>query len=226
MAEPKNCFDLRYMIESSNASNGIINYESHKGVEVGDPMCYKTIVSTSFANVANDKDGIVNVYHVTDRLSDIYAVGHNGLPNSYSTRAETDWRETFTFDEFKDSEYWPLAMEAFKSGNPDSSQHGLWVSDGWENDIQHDFCEEVFVGFNVPKCRTDWGNNDHILGSSVDGEFIIDRLGFVRLSLGKDERWRGHICELMNQINELQSYKDAGVRLNVGEVVVRIGENK
>lgn len=142
MSEPITIRDLKFMCETSSGwFDGKIKHEQIR--KPGDPIAEGT---KEYASVH------VLIYGDTVAVeSRIGVVCDVRSECSYSLRSVNELRTEYTFDEFRESEWWPVCMAAWKGGMTDSS---------WMDDVGFDdYGNDVSLCMKVSSTYTDFLGN-------------------------------------------------------------------
>lgn len=207
--EPRTCADFERMVEtSSNWFDGKITYENlAKGMPTPYPVgCrYERRIRVH-----------PHAYNGTVMVEEVETVvtKHNG-DGSWAAKHVTNWSREMAFDEFRASEFWEPAMAAFADGDADASAFA-------EYDAHCDGADG-FVSIEMERQYTDWLGNPRLAKEHDRFECHADMAGWLTLKCGRRE-YDGDARELFDLIDEALAFRERGIRLDGGELRVRVPE--
>ena len=205
MSEPKTIEDLRYMRETSERwFDAKIKHENLR--DHSKDYVEGELDSRSVHAYCSKYEGGVRVVEREHYVSDVKG------PRSCSLRCEDRTIAVYTFDEFRKSEWWPLTMQAWDGGCTDASVLGI----EFEQDDSYTYTE-----VRSPRRYTDWLGNFRI-DKEVDVSSVsIDEDAQLTLRFN-GATWDGTMEEAMALLSEAQAFRDAGVKLEDGELTVKM----
>lgn len=120
-----------------------------------------------------------------------------------------------TFDEFRDSEFWEPAMEAFEGGDCDAS--------AFEEFDAHCDGADGFVSLEMERQYKDWLGNLRVAKEHDRFECHADMAGWLTLKCGK-RVYDGDARKLFDLVDEALAFRERGIRLDGDELRVRVPE--
>lgn len=217
---PKTFQDLWFMRETSNAwFNGEIKRENVRG---DSPPKVGMIDSKSW-HVVPTTDS-VEIELRTHIISD---VSSNGQSISCKIKCETI-AEYNTIEEFRDSEWWDLAMKKFANGDADAS----WLNfvEINEKKIFDDNCgwiaysPSTFISMEIARPYCDWLNNQRYKKGHDTLEINVDRMsGEINLSY-KEYNIAGTVEEIAQALKLANKLKELKISLNDDRISIPINK--
>lgn len=205
---PETCRDLERMIETSRGwFDGQIAKEQLVPNSEPHPVgCVYENVTRVAAHPYNDTVVVSN--------HDVVVTKVHG-DKSWASTYDTKWSREMTFDEFRASEFWEPAMGAFEGGDADASAFDRFDAscDGADG----------FVSIEMERQYTDWLGNPRLAKEHDRFECHADMAGWLTLKCGKRE-YDGDARELFDLVDEALAFRGRGIRLNGGELRVRVPE--
>lgn len=212
--EPENIADLQRMIETSNGwFDGLL--KSRKLIaegeenEVGKATREETKVRVGWLG---DTMSVVCCRWVTSEL-------HSR--SSYSSTCEEVWEKPMTFEEFKSSEWWELAMEKFKGGSCDASE--IFARHDDEEEEGDGPKSYASITAQCEKRYRDWLNNNRLDKGYNTVRFWVYGNGDAGFSFN-GKNYEFDVSELAGIIEKVRAFDEAGVELRDGELVVKVGK--
>lgn len=208
MEEPKNIYDLKLMQDTSEGwFEGRISYEAVNPMDcsVGD-IHSRTICVSIYSK--NDDIAVNCRSLVCDGVSS---------PACKQFHSELEWCERYSFDEFKESDYWDMTMKAWKGGATDSSHLRDITADA------DDF--GAFVTLNVQTTYTDFLGNKRVGKDYKQVQIDTFNTGELYIKYGS-EMWEGTYDELFETLKYARMCKRSGMKcFDDGEIRIKPQEH-
>lgn len=171
MCEPNSIRDLKWMRETSSGwFDGKVKHENIR--KPGEPPIVGEEDYRSFHVVVSEEQVFVE-----DR---VYVISEVRNEHSWSSKAAAGSRHAYSFEGFRESEWWPVCMEAWKGGMTDSS---------WIDDVRFDNDDE-YVGI-IMKVASEY---EDFLGNVKQGKkvrhlclYVEKESGQVQFSIDGEE---------------------------------------
>lgn len=202
---PENCADLKRMIDTSSKwFDGTIDWADLRGG--GD---YEVGMAVNQATKVSVHGDTVTVRRTRDIVKEIRGGG-------CSCTVETVWCENMTFYEFMVSEWWDMAMDAFKDG--DCHADSIYVKcDG------DDGCR--YLDAHIERHYRDWLGNMRLSRGYDECSVWLQSNGDMGFSF-ENETVEGDAEELFGLIAEAKAFRAAGIRLEDGKLTVEVGDGR
>lgn len=206
MEEPNSIRDLKWMRETSSGwFDGKVKHENIR--KPGEPPIVGEEDYRSFhVVVSGDRVFVEDRVHI---ISEVRG------ESSWSSKAAVGSRHAYSFEEFRESEWWPLCMEAWKGGMTDSS---------WVDDARFDeYDDGVSLCMKVSSTYTDF------LGNSRQCERVRPLRVYVEKSTGQvevsidGEEVSFTLDELLKMAETARLAKDNGVSIDAGGIRIDFG---
>lgn len=227
--DPQNIRDLRLMYETASKVDGIIEYEklihgvmSSRDYHDGDITgMYLRVVPSNYSN-------LVTVCVQREQVTNLREDG------VYSPKRLTDWSKVYTFQEFKESPFYQMCVDAW------SDRSGLATKLWWdtskmdEHEVTDDDTRWCVYAHVYEHHRTWLGNWDKT-GRIEAVDFFLDEDGEVEMGLTRNGQresvYNGDIWTLQQIVDEheqmqeqLKKLKEHGIDLDDGTLSIKLWE--
>lgn len=219
--DPQNIRDLRLMYETASKYEGIIEYENlMRGVMSSRDYHEGDITSIQLRVVPSSYHDIVTVCVQRVQVTNL----RDGV---YSPKRLTDWSKEYTFDEFKESPFYQMCVDA-------------WGNQCWDTSKmdEHEVTDEDtrwYVYAHVYEHHRTWLGNWDKTGRIEAVDFFLDEDGEVEMGLTRNGRhesvYNGDIWTLQQIVDEheqmqeqLKKLKEHGIDLDDGTLSIKLWE--
>lgn len=223
--DPQNIRDLRLMYETAGRIDGIIEYErlihsvmSSRDYHEGDITgMYLRVVPSSYSN-------LVTVCVQREQVTNLREDG------VYSPKRLTDWSKVYTFQEFKESPFYQMCVDAW--GN---SSGLAWDTSKMDEHEVTDEDTRWYVYSHVYEHHRTWLGNWDKTGRIEAVDFFLDEDGEVEMGLTRNGQresvYSGDIWALQQIVDEhkqmqeqLKKLKEHGIDLDDGTLSIKLWE--
>lgn len=206
--EPENVADLARMIDTSTGwFDGTVSW---KDLRCGKPYEVGMESDESVHVAAREYSDTVEVYLLRNVVSKVRS------PSSCSLEGRRAWSKEMSFDEFRASEWWPMAMEKFKDGSCDASEVYVMAESDGEGRNGH-----VEVTAQCERRYRDFLGNSR---TSKDVDKVVFWLcgnGDAGFSFNGDD-YEFSIEDLAGYVKRAREFEDAGVKMEDGMLTVEL----
>lgn len=221
--DPKTIRDMRLMYETSRRVDGNIEYKrlsppvmSSRDYHEGD------IIAIELRVIPSSYDDVVTVCVQREQVTNL----RDGV---YSPRRLTDWSKEYTFEEFKDSPFYQICIEAWGDC--------WWDTSKMDEHEVFDDCDSWGVYAHVYEHHRDWLDNWCKTGRVESVDFSLDEDGNVEMGVsrhGKRESvYSGDVWTLQQIVDDyeqmlekMKKLKEHGIDLDDGTLSIRLWEEK
>lgn len=212
--EPRSIADLKRMIATSSGwFDGLLKSRrllaEGEENEVGKATREEVKVRTGWLG---DSMSVVCEQWVTSEIKD---------GSCYSSTSRTLWEKPMTFEEFRASEWWELAMEKFKDGSCDASE--IYARHYYEDEEGEGPLSCAHITAQCERRYRDWLNNSRLAKGHDKVELWVQGNGDAGFAFNGREYEFG-VSELAEIIEKARAFDEAGVELHDGELSVKVGK--
>ena len=219
--DPKNIRDLRLMYDTASKVDGIIEYK-RLGPKVMSSREYHEgdIIDMQLRVVPSAYYDLVTVVVQRTQVTNL-------RDGCYSPKRLTDWSKEYTFEEFKESPFYQMVLDA-------------WGDYSWDTHLMDE--HEVFdddnrwgVYAHVYEHHRTWLNNWDKTGRIESVDFSLDEDGNIEMGLSRNGKrecfYDGDVWTLADIIDEheqmreqLKKLREHGIDLDDGTLSIKLWE--
>lgn len=219
--DPKNIRDLRLMYETASRVDGIIEYKRLRPKVMSSREYHEgDIIDMQLRVVPSGYYDIVTVCVQRTQVTNL-------RDGCYNSKRLTDWSKEYTFQEFKESPFYQMCIDA-------------WGTCSWDTHLMDD--HEVFdddsrwgVYAHVYEYHRDWLRNWCKTGRVEAVDFSLDEDGNIEMGLSRNGKrecfYDGDVWTLADIIDEheqmreqLKKLKEHGIDLDGGTLNIKLWE--